>query len=94
MRRVRLAGDPELSAGFPSRRAARVRLELQDGRRLEHFSPYRKGDPESPLSDAELDDKFDELVAPVLGAAAAARLRENIWRLDRLDLGDLALVPA
>jgi 2-methylcitrate dehydratase PrpD len=75
-------------------RAARVRVVLDDGRVLEHFSPYRRGDPEAPLSDAELNDKFDELVGPVIGAEATQRLRERLWRLEALELRELELVPA
>jgi 2-methylcitrate dehydratase PrpD len=94
MQRVTLKSDPELSEGFPGMRAARVRIVLDDGRVLEHFSPYRRGDPEAPLSEAELNDKFDELVGPVIGAEATQRLRERLWRLEALELRELELVPA
>jgi 2-methylcitrate dehydratase PrpD len=93
MQCVRLQADPVLTAGFPSMRAARVRIALDDGRTLEHFAPYRKGDPEAPLSDAELDDKFDELATPVIGPDAAQALRERLWRLEQLELDQLELVP-
>jgi hypothetical protein len=63
----------------------------RDGVTHEHFSPYRKGDPEAPLSDAELNAKFDELVGPVLGAPRTARLREAVWNLESLSVRDLAL---
>lgn len=74
-------------------RAARMRIAIADGRVLEHAARYRKGDPEAPLSDAELNDKFDELVAPVIGREPAARLREKLWQLDRIDLAERCLVP-
>ena len=89
--RVQLVADPELSAGFPRQRAARVEIVLKDGRRLQHFSPYRKGDPDAPLTDAELNDKFNELVGPVLGTARTAQLRERIWTLDSIAVDDLDL---
>jgi len=91
MHRVSLNGDTEMSERFPSMRAARVTMALEDGRTLQHFAPYRKGDPEAPLSDGEIDDKFDELVAPVIGTGAAARLREQLWRLETLQVADLRL---
>ena len=94
MQRVTLKADPALSAGFPSMRAARVRLVLDDGRTLEQFAPHRRGDPEAPLGDRELDEKFDELATPVIGPDAALALREKLWRLDQLELADLELVPA
>jgi 2-methylcitrate dehydratase PrpD len=91
MRKVRLVADPELSAGFPRMRAARVAVTLRDGRVLEHFAPYRKGDPEAPLSDAELEDKFAELAGPVIGTEATATLLQRLWQVDRLPLPALAL---
>jgi len=91
MGRVRLQADAQLSAAFPGQRAARVRVLLRDGRRLEHFAPCRKGDPEAPLSDAEVNAKYDELVAPVIGAQAAARLREQLWTLQDLHISLLAI---
>jgi len=92
MSKIELVADPQLSAGFPRQRAARVEITLADGRRMEHFAPYRKGDPDAPLSDAELNDKFEELVTPVLGATQALSLRERIWALDRADIRSLDLV--
>jgi 2-methylcitrate dehydratase PrpD len=93
MARVRLNSDPALSAGFPSKRAARVTITTEDGRTFQHFSPFRKGDPEAPLTDAELNDKFEELVAPVIGSEPAARLLTQLWQLERIDLSELHLVP-
>lgn len=91
MRKVTIIEDPQLTAGFPSMRAARVAIVTDDGARHEHFAPYRKGDPEEPLSDADLNDKFDELAGPVLGASRARELREAVWRLDTRNVSDLAL---
>ncbi|MDQ1079443.1 MmgE/PrpD family protein [Pseudoroseomonas cervicalis] len=78
MSKVSVSLAPELAEAYPRRRAARLRLELQDGTVLTHEQPTRKGDPEDPLTDAELDAKFDELAGPVLGAAGAAALRALI----------------
>jgi hypothetical protein len=59
-----------------------VEIETADGRKLAHFQETRKGDPELPLTDAELDDKFLELAAPVIGKAAAAALLKDLWALE------------
>lgn len=92
MQRVVMNAAPDLTAQFPQVRAARVRLVLQDGRVLEHFSPFRKGDPEAPLTDLELENKFAELVTPVIGAESMRWLGNQIWKLDELQLSDLNLV--
>lgn len=78
MPRVSVALAPDLADAYPRRRAARIRLELADGRVFEHEQPIRKGDPELPLTDAELDAKFLELAEPVLGRGPAAALRQSI----------------
>jgi 2-methylcitrate dehydratase PrpD len=82
MRRVRMVRDPLCEADFPRRRAAVVEIRLRDGRRLRHYQPTRKGDPDAPLTDSELNEKFRELTAPVIGAAAAARLLAELWHFD------------
>ncbi|WBV44801.1 MmgE/PrpD family protein [Pseudoroseomonas cervicalis] len=78
MPRVSVSLAPELAEAYPRRRAARLRLVLRDGTVLEHEQPTRKGDPEDPLTDAELDAKFHELADPVLGVPAARALRRLI----------------
>jgi 2-methylcitrate dehydratase PrpD len=84
MRRVDVAVDPQLDAAFPAQRAARVAIESRDGRREEFLQPTRIGDPDAPLSDAQLDAKFHELAGPVLGEARAKELLGRLWRLDAL----------
>ena len=84
MKKVECVADPELSKAFPRQRAARVEIELVDGRKLTHFQPTRKGDPEMPLSDEELNDKYLELAAPVLGEPAARALLKDLWTLETL----------
>jgi 2-methylcitrate dehydratase PrpD len=82
MRRIDVAIDPELDAAFPAQRAARIAIESCDGRRGEHLQPTRKGDPEAPLSDAELEHKYLELASPVLGEVRARELLARLWRLE------------
>jgi 2-methylcitrate dehydratase PrpD len=89
--KVEVTADAALSAEFPKRRAARVEIETTDGRRFEHYSPTRKGDPDNPLSDGELAEKFLELCDPVLGPEGAALLLDALWRLD--EAGDLVSLP-
>jgi 2-methylcitrate dehydratase PrpD len=73
--------DEEIDTQFPHRRMARIELETHDGRLLEHFQPTRKGDPELPLSDADISAKYRELAGPVMGDGAEALL-EACWMLD------------
>ena len=87
MARITAVVDPDIDAAFPGRRSARVEIETIDGQRHAWLQPDRKGDPELPLSDAELEDKLLELAAPVIGTERARGLLRNIWSLEQA--GDL-----
>lgn len=79
MEKVSVSLDPELDATFPRQRAARVAIEAR-GRREEWLQPTRKGDPDAPLTDAELEEKFQELASPVLGRQRAKALLSELWK--------------
>lgn len=95
-----LRADPEIDAVFPGQRAARVIVHTKGGRRLEFFQPTRKGDPDLPLTDSELNNKYRELAIPVVGTDRGERLLEALWSLDSLDttrdveLGALHVPPS
>ena len=84
MGKISVAIDPELDANFPRQRAARVVIEARGGEREEFLQPTRKGDPDMPLTDREVDEKYMELVTPILGAGEAKGLLARLWKLEAL----------
>jgi len=86
MERIDVSLDAELDAAFPGRRAARVEIEWRDGGRDSFLQPTRKGDPDAPLSDADLEAKFHELADPVIGRERAGVLVGKLWRLETGEL--------
>lgn len=96
-RRVTVREEPAFTAMTPQKRPARVRLHLQDGTRREKTVTGSKGDPDQPMSAAELQEKFHSLVHPLLGTEAATAAWEKLGQLARLpQLDELTalLVPA
>jgi 2-methylcitrate dehydratase PrpD len=61
-----------------------VRVRLADGRVLESQHTWARGGVQAPLDAEDRRVKFEDCVAPVLGTEAAAALRANLGRLDRL----------
>jgi len=84
MARITIGVDPALDKAFPGQRAARVTIRARDGRVESLLQPTRKGDPDAPLSDKELDAKFVELCTPVCGAAQAGGLLARLWQVEQL----------
>lgn len=80
MARVSVHIDPDCAAAFPAHGSARVELRLKDGCVLARHQPTRKGDPDAPLSDQDLSDKFLELTTDRIGGPAARALLDALWR--------------
>jgi 2-methylcitrate dehydratase PrpD len=66
MTRITVKADDRLLANYPLQWPANVTLVTAHGRYERHIS-YVPGDPARPLSEARLAEKFQQLVAPVLG---------------------------
>jgi 2-methylcitrate dehydratase PrpD len=83
--RTTVVADPEFDEQFPARRRAHVTVRFADGSTQSRQRDTRKGDPDDPLTDAELQAKFDELAGPALGAEQAGRLADQLWNLRTRD---------
>jgi 2-methylcitrate dehydratase PrpD len=73
-----LEQDDDFSRRFPAERWARVRIALADGRTLSSPPASARGNPENPLSDDELVDKYRALATPVLGEARTTRIEARV----------------
>ncbi|MFC2046312.1 MmgE/PrpD family protein [Chloroflexota bacterium] len=58
--------DPEIEGNYPNANGCRVLVTLNDGRTFEGYVEYAKGEPENPMTDAELQEKFEVLAGPIL----------------------------
>lgn len=78
LKRTTLHSHSDFDGVFPHRRGARLIIGLRSGASVTAETPDRLGSPENPISDEALQQKFDDLVVPILGAAQAGHLREAI----------------
>jgi 2-methylcitrate dehydratase PrpD len=91
MARTEVTVDADADAAAPGKRSAAVEIDTADGRTLAFRAETRKGDPEDPLSDAEIEDKFFELTESALGRARAETLLADLWSVETVkDLTALA----
>jgi 2-methylcitrate dehydratase PrpD len=75
--RVQARVDP----GVESYLEARVKVILRDGTSLERHVPHALGTLARPMSDADLETKFRDLVAPVLPAVRVDELIALCWNM-------------
>ncbi len=85
MKKVKFAGDPDLTAAYPRKWPARVTITLKDGRTLDGANAYPKGDPENPLSERELIAKFKGLTEGILPSPRADAIIDRVMGLESMD---------
>jgi 2-methylcitrate dehydratase PrpD len=78
--RVEISLDEALDRRFPGEALARVAIHTQTGRTFNSGVCAARGDPADPLSDAELEDKFNRLAGARLAAKRTDALRGACWR--------------
>jgi 2-methylcitrate dehydratase len=82
--KVKVVADPDIERAFPALQRTIVTIRTVGGEEYTRTLDYPKGNPRNPLTDAEVEEKFDALAAPVLTDFARARLRAAAWELDEL----------
>ena len=88
--KVEVVADPDIEKVFPALQRAAVTIRTTDGREVSRTIDYPKGDPRNPLTDREIEEKFDALADGVLDRAEAARVKDAVWHLETLGgIGDL-----
>jgi 2-methylcitrate dehydratase len=84
LNKVHLVADPEIDRSFPALQRTIVKITARDGRVVIRQLDYPKGDPRNPLTDREIEGKFEMLSDGVLPGASQRRVKDAIWNLEKL----------
>ena len=83
LRKVEVVADTEIEKLFPGLQRVVVKITTTDGRTFEKQLDYPKGDPRNPLTDREIEEKFEALADPVMTNQAQQKLKDAIWSLEK-----------
>jgi 2-methylcitrate dehydratase PrpD len=83
MAKVRVSACAELDRYFPQYWSGRVTVNLTNGRTLSEEVIVPKGERENPMMRADLEAKFLQLAAPVLGEPKATSVMTEVELLDK-----------
>lgn len=78
MKKVTVSEREDIAVQYPGKRMANLIVTTDDGKEFIHFQRTRKGDPEDPLSDSELIEKYDELGSGVIPKSTLEQVKSNI----------------
>ncbi len=77
--------DPNFSQLYPRQWPAKVKIRLRRGKVIEAQSHYPKGDPENPITEDELIEKFKSLCGNNLTEQQKDQLIDMVLSLEQLD---------
>ncbi|MBC28028.1 MAG: 2-methylcitrate dehydratase [Rhodospirillaceae bacterium] len=77
--------DDQVDKAFPLKRMAHLTVKLRNNETIDFIQETRKGAPDDPMSDEELEDKYFELVSPEVDLDVAQKLLDDIWRIETCD---------
>jgi 2-methylcitrate dehydratase PrpD len=85
LKKITVALDDEIERDYPMGYASLVEIRTKDGRLLSERTNHAKGDPENPVSPAEIEDKFRRLTEGVLSPSKADALISVVKQLEQVD---------
>jgi 2-methylcitrate dehydratase len=85
LNKVEVVADPEIEKLFPELQRVIVTIKTTDGKEFTKQLDYPKGDPRNPLTDEEVETKFDALASPIFTDDARKRIKDAVWNLDKQD---------
>src|SRR5579864_6831312 len=84
LNKVEVVADPEIEKVFPALQTVIVQIQTRDGRALQKQLDFPKGDRRNPLTDQEIEEKFASLADGVLSKPTQNKVKETVWRLERV----------
>lgn len=83
-RKVQVIHDPQMDARYPRWRPARLILHTVQGNTYTAEAEIPHGNPEDPLSDEVINQKFMDC-ARYAGNRSAQKIQEVFWRIETLE---------
>jgi 2-methylcitrate dehydratase len=83
LNKIVVVADAEIEKVFPALQRVVVAIQTTDGREFSKQLDYPKGDPRNPLTDKEVEEKFEALAGSVMTPEARRRAIDAIWNLEK-----------
>jgi 2-methylcitrate dehydratase len=88
LKKITVVEDKGLSAKYPEAVANRITVKLASGKVITRQVDYHKGHPKNPMSDKEVEEKFERLTKKYLTKNQSRKILDTIWSLEKVkDVG-------
>jgi 2-methylcitrate dehydratase len=83
LKKITVIEDKTLSSMYPEAVANRVTVKLSSGKVVSKQVDYHKGHPKNPMSDQDVEEKFQRLTRKILDKNHARRILDPAWNLEK-----------
>ncbi|MFQ5638508.1 MAG: MmgE/PrpD family protein [bacterium] len=83
--KIKGEASEEFEKMFPEKQPSKVMIRLKNGAEFSAQLDYPKGDPREPMTESDLDNKFQGLCADVLSDSKQKVIKTAIWNLEEFD---------
>ncbi|MBZ5645648.1 MAG: MmgE/PrpD family protein [Acidobacteriia bacterium] len=83
LHKVKVVADSKIEKVFPALQRVHVTIKTTSGKEFTEQLDYPKGDPRNPLSDKEIEEKFEALAGPVMSKDGRRKAIGAIWKLEK-----------
>ena len=88
MTKIKVMRNPEHNKQYPEAFPCLIEIKTKSGETFTKTVTYPKGHPKNPLTDSELEGKFNTLNSGLINDDTVNEIIDNIWRLETLkDIG-------
>ncbi len=83
MAKIRGEASLEFEKMFPAKQPSKVTVKTKNGKEFSEYVEYPKGDPREPMTDEDLENKFNALTDGVLSKSRRRQIRNLIFRCEK-----------
>ena len=83
LKKITVVEDKELTAKYPEAVPNRITVTLSSGKIISKQVDYHKGHPKNPMSDKEIEDKFERLTKKYLSRNQSRKILDLVWSLEK-----------
>jgi len=86
----KIKGEPslEFEKMFPEKQPSKVVIKTKDGREFSEYLEYPKGDPREPMTEEDLDNKFNALSEKLLNKRKQKSVKNLIFNCEKKKVKD------
>jgi len=86
--KIKGEASEEFDKMFPEKQPSRVVIRTNDGREFSEYIEYPKGDPREPMTEEDLDNKFNSLSKDLLSKKRQKEIKKLIFNCEKKKAGD------